>query len=83
MANSDDRDWMIEFPVSVTSAAPIVKYNRAYQAYRATALLPYDRITLENSPSNVAAADHPFDHLISAEAVVSAESKAKVVPANA
>src|SRR5260370_27058489 len=57
-------------------------HGRAYHAYRTTALPAYDRITPENSPSNVAAANHPFDHLISAEAVVSAESKACAAPVN-
>jgi hypothetical protein len=35
---------------------------------------------LENSPSKVAAADQPFIHLISTEAVVSAESCACAAP---
>jgi hypothetical protein len=38
------------------------------------------RVTLENSPSKVAAADQPFSHLISVDAVVSAESDAWAAP---
>ena len=82
MANSDDRHGISNsrsaLPQPLQSSS-----DRAYHAYRTTAFPPYDRITPENSPSNVAAANQPFDHLISAEAVVSAESKASVVPANA
>jgi hypothetical protein len=37
-------------------------------------------VTLENTPSNVAAADQPLTHLISAAAVVSAESDACAAP---
>ena len=35
---------------------------------------------MENSPSKVAAADQPFIHFISADAVVSAESEACAAP---
>ena len=44
------------------------------------ALAGVARVTLENSPSKVAAADQPFSHFISADAVVSAESCACDAP---
>jgi hypothetical protein len=37
-------------------------------------------VTPENSPSKVAASEKPFSHLISADAVVSAESRAWAAP---
>ena len=37
-------------------------------------------MTFENSPSKVAAADHPFIHFISIDAVVKAESEAWAAP---
>jgi hypothetical protein len=37
-------------------------------------------VTLENSPSKVAAADQPFSHFISSDAEVSAESAACAAP---
>jgi hypothetical protein len=47
-----------------------------HQAYRTTRLPAQLRVTFENSPSKVAPVAQPFIHLISAEAVVSAESAA-------
>jgi hypothetical protein len=52
----------------------------AYQAYRTTPLPAWQRVTLENSPSKVAAADQLLVHFNSAEAVVSAESEACAAP---
>ena len=54
--------------------------GRAHQAYRTTPLPAYERVTSENSPSKVAAADQPFSHFFSTEAVTSAELEACAAP---
>src|ERR1700687_2112304 len=54
--------------------------SSADQIYRTTPFAASRRVALENSPSKVAAADQPFIHFISTEAVVSAESLACAAP---
>src|ERR1700737_829093 len=81
ITNSNDRHWISNsrsgLPLLLQSSSIVAcRHGQAYHAYRTTALPVYDRVMPENSPSNVAAANHALDHFISAETIVSAESKA-------